>query len=123
MITVKYEEYTNDFFRQNRVRNFSSLSEFENWFFGLCDSGKYEDRISVPNPDRTDIWRDGPSRMEVNCMWTQSKCYWVHQIERNGTIIFSDGKHTDRQKHWNEETKELCRAMLERKAHPRFNFG
>ena len=123
MITVKYEEYTNDFIRQNKTKTFYSLSEFENWFFGLCDSGKFDDKIFVPIPERTDIWGDGPSRMEVNCVRTQNKCYWVHQIERNGAIIFSDGKFTDRQRHWNDETKELCRAMNQRKKKPVFNFA
>ena len=122
MITVSYEEYTNDIFRRPFTKTFGSLRSFEDWFFGLCDRD-YDRYISLPNPDRTDIWKDGPSRMEVNCMWTQSKCYWVHMISREGKIIFSDGKHTSGQKHWNEETKQLCRDMLERKVHPRFNFG
>lgn len=122
MITVKYEEYTNDLIRRNMEKSFPSLRSFEDWFFDLCD-GKYEDKISIPNPDRTDIWGDGPGRMEVNDMWTRDKCYWVHMISREGKIIFSDGKHTNYQKHWNDEMKEFCRGMLQRKNSPAFNFG
>jgi len=97
MITVRYEEYTNDFIRRHLDKCFTSLRCFEDWFFELCD-GKYEDKISIPNPDRTDIWGNGPSRMEVNDMWTRDKCYLVHMISRDGVIIFSDGKHTNQQK-------------------------
>lgn len=122
MVFVEYEEYTNDFCRNYMGKRFYSLSEFEDWFFALCD-GKYEDKISIPDPDRKDIWGNGPSRMEVNCRRTQNKCFWVHQIENCGKIVFSDGKHTSGQKHWNEEIQNLCRHMLERKNTPRFNFG
>lgn len=122
MIHVKYEEYTNDYCRRYMDKRFYSLGEFEDWFFSMCD-GKYEDKIFIPNPDRKDIWGDGPSRMEVNCMWTKNKCFWVHQIEDGVKIVFSDGKHTNGQRHWNEELQNLCRHMLERQKKPRFSFG
>ena len=122
MVTVKYEEYTNDFWRKEKKKEFGSIQEFIDWFFGLCD-GKYKERISIPNPDRKDIWGDGPSCMEVNCMWTRNRSYWIHEIIEGGRIVFSDGTYTDRQKHWNEEIKQHCRDMMQRKNKPVFNFG
>lgn len=122
---VRYEEYTNDYIRSNKTIMFDSISQFKDWIFNLCD-GNYKKNIFIPIPERTDIWRDGPSRIEVNCMWTQNKCYWVHQIE-SGTwerkIYFSDGKFTDGTRHWNEDMKQLCRDLIERRDHPKFNFG
>ncbi len=120
MITIKYEEYHNDYYRSNKSKSFYNLSEFKNWFFGCC-KGKYEDRISIPNPD-SNIWSDGPSCLEVNCVWEEGFTYWVHEISKDGGIIYSDGNYTNRQKHWNEETKQMCRDMLERKKKPIFNF-
>lgn len=121
MIQVFYDEYTNDFWKPQKERAFHTLADFKDWFFDLC-KGKYEDKISVPNPDRTDIWKDGPSAMEVNCVWEDNKTYRVHMLERDGAIIFSDGRHTNGQKHWNEETKQMCRDMIQRRKTPTFNF-
>ncbi len=117
MITVRYEEYTNDYIRRNTTKTFSSLGEFENWFFSLCN-GSYEQDISIPDPRRSDI----PSGMEVRCYQTEGKCYWVHMISRDAGIIYSDGHHTDGQRHWNDETKSLCVEMIQRKKKPTFNF-
>lgn len=122
MIRVFYDEYTNDFWKPQQEKALCTLAEFKDWFFGLC-KGKYEDKISIPMPDRTDIWKDGPSAIECNCMWEESKTYRVHMIMRDGAIIFSDGRHTNGQKHWNEETKQMCRDMIQRRKAPTFNFA
>lgn len=125
MIIAKYEEYTNDYFRKHKTKHFPDLTDFENWFFDLCD-GDYKKKISIPKPpdiDKHNIWKDGPSCLDVNCMWTQNKHYWIHQLERDGKIIFSDGKHTNNIKYWNDETKQMCRNMIERRNNPHFDFG
>lgn len=119
MLYVRYEEYTNDFTRRYCDKSFASFDAFADWLFGLCD-GLYEERISIPDPTRC---RTGPYRIEVNCYRAQNKCYWVHQIERDGKIIFSDGKFTSGQKHWNEEVQKLCANMIRRRNQPVFNFG
>ena len=118
MIKVTYQEYTNDFCKQTKEKLFYNLGEFADWFFKLCDRD-YEKYISIPLPTQ----KVAPYRMEVNCMWTKNKCFWVHMIEREGTIIFSDGKFTSGQKHWNDEMKELCTQMEQRRKKPVFNFG
>ena len=82
MITIKYEEYTNDYIRKYKDHTVPFLQSFEDWFFNLCD-GDYSKKISIPDPKHS-VCKDGPYRMEVNCVWTQNKCYWVHQIMRDG---------------------------------------
>lgn len=119
MIRIKYEEYTNDFTRRFLEKQFAFMEEFENWFFNLCD-GEYSRNISIPDPKRC---AGVPYRMEVNCVRTQNKCYWVHQIEWDNKIVFSDGRYTSGQKHWNEWIKQLCERMIARKDNPKFNFG
>ena len=120
MIKVSYEEYINDYNRTYKTQAFYNLSEFVDWFFGKC-KGKYNKDISVPDPD-SDIWRDGPSCMEVRAMWTEGRTYWIHMIQRDGGIIYTDGIMTNHQTHWNDETKELCRQMRKRRDKPMFNF-
>ena len=122
MIRIKYELYTNDYWRNPQTKTFYSLSEFCDWIFECCD-GNYKEKIFIPNPDRTDIWYDGPSRIEINRMWTQNNQVWIHQIESDAGIIFSDGKHTDGIKHWNETAKQMCRDLLVRRNKPSFNFA
>lgn len=121
-MTIFYEEYTNDFIRSYKEKTVYSLKEFENWFFGLC-KGRYKDKISVPDPDGQFCMKEGPYRMDVNCMWEENRHYWVHRIDSNGKIIFSDGKLTDGMKHWNEDAKQLCREIISRRDHPKFDFG
>ncbi len=121
-IRIKYEEYRNDYNRKDCERSFYTLSEFEDWFFGLC-KGTYKKDASIPDPDnKHGIWADGPSCMEMNCRWTEDKVYWIHQINTDNGIIYSDGHHTNRMKHWNDDAKEMCRRMLQRKKNPQFNF-
>lgn len=122
MITVYYEEYKNDYNRKNETKNFFSLSGFEDWFFRLC-KGDYKRDISIPDPDST--WfkpTELPYRLEVNANRTDGCTYWVHMIRNSNGIIFSDGRHTNRQKHWNDDAKNMCRRMLERRNNPKFDF-
>ena len=121
MVTVYYEEYTNDYLRRDKQKTFMSLSGFEDWFFGLCKRS-YKDYISIPDPDTT-IFRpdEMPYSLDVNAMWTDNCHYWVHMIRNNG-IVFSDGRYTDGQKHWNDTTKDMCRRMLARRNNPQFDF-
>ena len=120
MIKVAYELYKNDYNRRIAEKTFASLNAFEDWFFGLC-KGKYNDDISVPNPDNG-IWSEGPSCMEVRCYSTDGVCYWIRMIQIGNGIMYTDGKLTNGMKHWNEDAKEMCRRMLKRKKAPAFNF-
>lgn len=120
MISIDYELYTNDICRRNLTETFYSLKEFQDWIFNNCD-GKYEDKISIPMPDNP-IWKDGPSDISVNRMWTRNNKLCVHMIKRDGKIMFSDGTHTNSLKYWNDDAKQLCRDMLFRRSNPVFDF-
>lgn len=123
MITVDYELYTNDYCRKVQKETFRDLNEFADWVFENCD-GEYKEKISIPDPDGKIFRPDElPYAIEVNRMWTRNNHLWIHQIKDSGVIIFSDGKHTNRTKHWNETVKSLCRTMLARRNNPVFNFG
>lgn len=121
MVTIYYEEYTNDYCRRDKEKSFVSLDEFERWFFGLCKRN-YKDYIEIPDPDTT-IFRpdEMPYSLDVNAMRNDNCHYWIHMIRSNG-IIFSDGQYTCRQKHWNDTTKNMCRRMLARCNNPTFDF-
>ena len=123
MMTIYYDEYVSDLNIKARERSgFYSWKEIEDWVFGLCASGKYSDKISVPIPDRTDIWKDGPSAIEVNCCWTEGKTYRIHKVTNSDGIVFSDGRYTSGQRHWNDEAKNACRSIRQRAINPTFNF-
>ena len=123
MITVDYELYTNDYSRSYRKETFYDLNEFVDWVFQNCD-GKYEKDISVPSPECKWLKEEEmPYSIDVNRMWTRNNHLWIHQIRKDSTIIFSDGTHTNHIRHWNEETKQMCRDMLNRIKNPVFNFG
>ena len=62
-------------------------------------------------------------RIEVNNYRSLGYAYWIHKIEENGKIIYSDGKHTAGIKHWNDDTKQFCRELYQEVNHPTFNFG
>ena len=123
MIKVYYEEYTNDYCRRDKTETFYGYDAFKDWFFNKC-RGSYKDKISIPNPDSTIFKKDElPYSMEVNCMWEENKCYWIHKIEKDGKIVFSDGRHTNRIKYWNDDVRQMCREMLAREKNPQFDFG
>lgn len=123
MILIDYEEYTNDYCRNFKQKQMMDLGEFADWIFGLC-KGKYGDDIHIPDPDSKLLPEYMlPYMVEVQCKRTDGCEYWVHQIKQNGKIIFSDGKHTNGIKHWNDLMKQTCRDMLQRRDNPQFDFG
>ena len=124
MITVDYEIYINDYTRSYKKETFYNLGAFVDWVFQNCDDD-YKSHIFVPDPEdkRAEVMNRLPYRIQVSRCRTRGNSLWVHQIRRDNTIIFSDGKHTNNITHWNEEVKQMCRDMLTRIKNPVFNFG
>jgi hypothetical protein len=112
MITVKYERYWNDYLRRFETKSFYSLSELENWMFDSIKRS-YKNALRFPTSE--------PCRIEVAPSPT-SELIWIHLIETDGGIIFSDGEMTDKHKHWSEEVKKWLMHCEERKNKPKFNF-
>ena len=67
------------------------------------------------------IKSNGPWRIEVAPSPT-SELIWIHLIETNSGIIFSEGEMTDKHRHWSEEVKKWLMQCEERKNKPKFNF-
>lgn len=121
MITVKYERYWNDYLRRFETKSFYSLSELENWMFDSIKRS-YKNALRFPTPEAVSyVKSDGPWRIEVAPSPT-SELIWIHLIETDGGIIFSDGEMTDKQKHWSKEVKKWLIHCEERKNKPKFNF-
>ena len=119
MIIVKYERRRNCYDNSHEVKYFTTLRDFKEWFFD--DIRDYEKDMYIPDPECTfHLHDEGPSCLNFRLNGYRHE---VNQIEKDGKIIYSDGRYTNHIKYWNEETKQMCRDMLARQKKPQFNFG
>lgn len=117
MITVKYEEYHNDYFRKDHEHRFADLTELENWIFEQMQqdySSKERGWLTMYFPVGEE-----PSRIQFAPKWGGAD-FWIHQIENGNGIIFTDGVHTSGLKHWSSEVREWLRQCKERQYSPKF---
>lgn len=119
MLIVKYEEHRNDYDRRHFEKFFKSLSDLEEWLFGLMRweykyhmwfNVSHEGKVGYNDPIKVHP-AQGPLR------------YWVHQIEQDGKIIFSDGMHTNNQAFATKAVKEWFLHCENRVNKPAFNFA
>lgn len=127
MIRVKYERYHNNYNRKIEEKDFCNLDQLADWLFSNV-SGNYKDKMFFINPDNNWFTHcDGKLRLDSSCISTSydssGYCTWVHQIVKDGAIIYSTGKFTNGICYWNEEIKQWLRDCRERQLHPVFNFG
>ncbi len=125
MIKVGYEKYWCDFHRQSEEMNFSTLEELENWIFSQMEV-KYSDDgshlMSFPTPVKVErIRENGPWTIEFTPT-TTGPTIWIHQIEDENGIIFSDGKLTCGLRHWSKAVQEWLIHCDKRQHNPQFNF-
>lgn len=124
MIKVKYEKYYNDYRKSYETKNFNSLNELADWLFGMV-KGKYKRCMWFVDPNSEYLYYDGKLRLDSSCIhsnegeWT----YWIHQIEKDGAIIYSTGTFTNGICHWNDEIKQWLVVCRERMNNSQFNFG
>ena len=122
---VIFEKYTNDYNRKSETKTFTSLTELENWIFGQMQQDYSRNRYAMwfPLPESVKKYkRDGPGSIEFR------PCYggediWIHQIESNDGIIFSDGRFTSGQKHWTIDVQNWLVHCEQRRKNPKFNFA
>lgn len=127
MIRVYFEEYHNDYFRKNHVQAFYGLRDLENWIFDQMrqnysdkDNGRHV--MSFPTPEAAKrIVSEAPWSIEFKPDY-DGPTYWIHKIEHNGGILFSDGSMTAKRKHWSKEVQEWCSHCHKRQYNPQFNF-
>lgn len=125
MIKIKFERYWNDYHRKNETKDFSSLSELEEWIFGQMqrDYSKNDYAMSFPTPEKAArIVSKGPWAIEFTPKRGEESI-WIKQIENYSGIIFSDGTFTSGQKHWNKDIQEWLTHCDSRKRNPQFNFA
>ena len=119
MLIVKYEEHRNDYDRRHFEKFFKSLSDLEEWLFGLMRwEYKYHMWFNVNNKGEVaycDPIKIHPAQGPLR--------YWVHQIEQDGKIIFSDGMHTNSQAFATKAVKEWFLHCENRVNKPAFNFA
>lgn len=115
MISIRYEEYYNDFKRKNYEKRFKDLEELEEWIFGQMrqDYSKELYIMYFPRKEASSIdfipFCGGPS-------------IFIHQIENEEGILLSDGEFTSGQKHMSHKIKEWCEHCEERRKAPKFKF-
>ena len=115
-IVIKYEEYRNDLWRKNHMNWFKDLEQFKDWFFELSDGRN--DLIGIPDPEDCTVFGEPSGGMEVSNYRPFCVTYWVHEIDIDEQVVFSDGFYTDRRRCWTDEIKQLCKEMLSRKNNP-----
>jgi len=123
MITVYYEEYHNDYIRYNHVKRFESLKELEDWIFNQMQADYSASwAMSVPTPEAAKRINGGyPWEISFRPVF-RGPDYWIHMIENDEGIIFSDGRRTSNQRHWNDEVKKWLVNFEHRRKQPKFNF-
>lgn len=117
MILIKYENYFYDCYRKHYEKIFSSLSELKKWVFDSQISKKWDNRRAFifPNDNYPTM------TIEVN---RDKACgdIWIHEIFKDGRIVFSDGKYTSGQKHISKELLAWCKECEEYRCKPKFDF-
>lgn len=123
MYKVKYEKYYNDYRKSYETKTFRTMEEFADWLFGMV-KGEYKRSMWFTNPDDEHLL-NGKLKLDGSCIHSNDGewIYWIEQIEKDGTIIYSTGKFTNNVCHWNDEVKQWLRDCRQRMNNPTFNFG
>lgn len=125
MLRVKYERYLNDYCRKDETKSFADLTELENWMFDQMQQDYAGDKgtMSFPTPKKlARIHADGPWGIELRPVYGEAQI-WIHQIESNIGIIFTDGRFTSRRKYWTDEVQGWLVHCEQRRKNPQFNFA
>lgn len=116
MFKIKYEEYHNDYDRKNHEKKFLYLSDLEEWIFGQMQRDYTKDRMVLYFPGK-----DIGGRVEFQPV-CGGATFWIHLIEDNDGILFSDGTYTAGQKFTHGDIQEWFDHCRERQEHPKFRF-
>lgn len=124
MLRVRYERYWNDYRRKDEVKAFADLDELADWMFNQMQQDYMnQSAMSFPTSKKVaSIGETGPWTIEFRPVWGEESI-WIHQIESNDGIIFSDGRFTSRQKHWSKSVQDWLIRCEQRRRQPKFNFA
>lgn len=115
MIKITYTRYLNDFNRSENTKIFSSLLELENWIFGQMRIKYQRDYYAMYFPQ-------DPTSYISFCPEYGGWAHWIHMIENENGIIFSDGKCTSGQQHVSIEIRQWLKHCNQRQNQPTYNF-
>lgn len=101
-----------------------STSWLADWMFNQMQQDYMnQSAMSFPTPKKVaSIGETGPWTIEFRPVWGEESI-WIHQIESNDGIIFSDGRFTSRQKHWSKSVQDWLIRCEQRRRQPKFNFA
>ena len=109
MYTITYEEYHNDYTRNERLtKTFQTIDGLAHWIKTTTDS------LKSVWPSR--CYETGKSEDATRIEFKQPGFYytvWIHQIENERGIIFSDGAYTGSQRHYGEAAKPVMEAIAQ----------
>lgn len=108
MIKVTYERYHNDYTRmENQEATFGTICELVDWVRRQANprDGIYGFNY-LKTKDPEDI-----HRIEFSQRGEFYDTTWIHKIENENGIIFSDGRYTSRQVHCGSTGEEILRRI------------
>ena len=110
MIKITYELYGNDYTRKEQLtKSFDDVEHMHQWILAnaVINIGcKYEDKVSYPYGNY-----DGRISFKTHTLnefsgYRYCDC-WIHMIESDRGIEFTDGAYTQHQKHKSKEFDNL----------------
>ena len=119
MYLVKYEEYHNDYNRRNHEKTFCSLDDIANWMFGTMQRDPKRN-MYIPVPDER-YTSGGLCRIEMRPAYGGG-CIWIHLINSDRGIEFTDGQLTSGKKHWSKAVQAWLIGCKERQEKPVYKF-
>lgn len=125
MIRISYELYGNDYTRrENLQKSFSSLEELHKW---IVDNAYITSSAlgKIYYPSENGFERISFYTQTMNCFHGYRWCdCWIHKIESERGIEFTDGQYTQGQKHKSQQIKELFSKWYKEDNQPKqYNFA
>lgn len=123
MYKIYAEKYRNDYTRKNVEMSFISLNEIFEYLKDIsCNfSNKYDNRFPQKK-NYNDNAKNWPGRISVSDEKDNYyTVFWIHQIESQNGIVFSDGKFT-RGEHFCAKSVEEWLNKCHEEKNKKFNF-
>ena len=119
MINIKYEIYNNDYNRRYESKSFASMSDFKDWMFGMMhrpyvDDDGYKNMYFLDEVIR--VGRDIRTGDEIRFKPEfRGAHYWIHCVNDNNNVVFSNGKYTNGQCYISEGFKAFMKECLDKR--------
>lgn len=104
MYTLKYELYNCDYLRKHEQKNFGSLSAMKSWIHENTIEDGYHKWL--PRKDAIGAIEFGTKDRKFDM--------WIHEIDSDEGILFTDGKYTGQQKHMSDRIVEWVSGLRQR---------